>query len=233
MLALVNLPSIALYIALFASFTFGASLNQPRFACAMSMCTGATRFPPLSPSNNNLDAAQLVQYEFLINTTKKIYGDTIITEGADGSLQGPFNQLLYTPTIVQSWTAQQLGAAGLMTSKENEAAVLGILSINRATYGLYAHTLLAQKAGFTLEQVLSMLAGFCATGLSTRESAIYNLAVKLAQMRGPLDQASYDAAFAVLGHEGVEATIQQAAAFSYSAMMLNAGDVCVPQGAGC
>lgn len=94
MLASANLPSIALYIALFASFTFGASLNQPRVACAMSWCTGSTRFPPLSPSNNNLDAAQLVQYEFLINTTKKIYGDTIITEGADGSLQGPFNQLL-------------------------------------------------------------------------------------------------------------------------------------------
>jgi hypothetical protein len=41
---------------------------------------------------------------------------------------------------------------------------------------------------------------------------------------------SYNAAFAVLGREGVAATIQQAAAFMYSAVMLNAGDVCLPEG---
>ena len=76
-----------------------------------------------------------------------------------------------------------------------------------------------------------MLAGHYKTDISARETAIYNLAVKLAHMKGPLDVASYDAAFAVLGREGVAATIQQSAAFSYSAMMLNAGDVCVPVGA--
>jgi hypothetical protein len=41
---------------------------------------------------------------------------------------------------------------------------------------------------------------------------------------------SYNAAFAVLGREGVAAAIQQAAAFMYSAVMLNAGDVCLPEG---
>jgi hypothetical protein len=41
---------------------------------------------------------------------------------------------------------------------------------------------------------------------------------------------SYNVAFAVLGRDGVAATIQQAAAFIYSAMMLNAGDVCLSEG---
>jgi hypothetical protein len=76
-------------LILSASSVFGATL-----ASHMAKCTGATRFPPLSPSNGNLDAAQLVQYDYLANITKVVYGNTIITEDPDGSLQGPFNVLL-------------------------------------------------------------------------------------------------------------------------------------------
>jgi hypothetical protein len=57
-------------------------------------CTGTTRFPHSHPQNGNLDAAQLVQYDYLVNVTKKVYGDTIITENPDGLLQGPFSVLL-------------------------------------------------------------------------------------------------------------------------------------------
>ena len=139
----------------------------------------------------------------------------------------------YTPTIVQPWVNQQLTVAGLLTGIENEAAVLGVLSVIKARYGIYAHTLLAQKAGFTLVQVELMLAGFCPPGITARQAAIYNLAAKLAQMRGPLDSESFNAALAVLGRDGVAGTIQQSAAFMYSAVMLNAGDVCLPDGVGC
>jgi hypothetical protein len=133
----------------------------------------------------------------------------------------------YTPTIVQAWTNQQLSVVGLLTPIENKAAVLGILSINKATYEIYAHTILARKARFTLAQVEAMLEGTRPEGIPV---AIYNLGVKLAQMRGLLDTASHNAAFAVLGREGIASTIQQAAAFMYSALMLNAGDVCLPEG---
>ena len=57
-------------------------------------CTRAARFPPLTPANENLDAAQLVQYDYLVNVTTKVYGNTFITKDADGSLHGPFNVLL-------------------------------------------------------------------------------------------------------------------------------------------
>ena len=63
-------------------------------ALHMTKCTGTTRFPPLSPANGNLDAAKLVQYDYLTNVTKKVYSNTIITEDPDGLLQGPFNVLL-------------------------------------------------------------------------------------------------------------------------------------------
>jgi hypothetical protein len=54
----------------------------------------APRFPPLTPANGNLDADQLVHYEFLADITKKVYGNTIITKDTDGKLEGPFNMLL-------------------------------------------------------------------------------------------------------------------------------------------
>lgn len=53
-----------------------------------------SRFPALTPANGNLDTAHLTQYEFLVDITKKVYGNTIITQDADGSLQGPFNMIL-------------------------------------------------------------------------------------------------------------------------------------------
>jgi hypothetical protein len=136
----------------------------------------------------------------------------------------------YTPTIGQAWTNQQLSVASLLTPIENEAVVLGVLSINNARYGIYAHTILAQKVGFSLVQVKDMLAGIYPEGVPVRQVAIYSLSVKLAQMRGPLDEVSYNDAFAVLGREGVAGAVQQAAAFMYSAVMLNAGDVCLPEG---
>ncbi|THV44336.1 hypothetical protein BGAL_0669g00010 [Botrytis galanthina] len=168
------------------------------------------RFPPLTPSSDNLDEAQLVQYNYLANITKAVYKNTIVTEDADGSLQGPFNMLL-----------------------EAECAVLGVLSVTKATYGIYAHKILAEKAGLTASQVAVMLAGDCPSSVTSRQKAVYEVAAKLARTRGPLDMSSFKAAEAVLGQAGILGAIQQSAAFMYASMMLNAGDVCLPSGVEC
>jgi poly(A) polymerase Pap1 len=52
------------------------------------------RFPALTPAYGNLDSTQLTEYDRLVNITRKVYGNTIITEDAEGALQGPFNILL-------------------------------------------------------------------------------------------------------------------------------------------
>lgn len=116
------------------------------------------------------------------------------------------------------------------TSLEAEAAVLGVLSVTHATYGIYAHTILSEKAGFTSAQVTEMLAGKTPSTITARAAAVYKLAIQLAQTRGPLDTASFNAALSVLGHAGVNAAIQQTAAFMYASIMLNGGDVCAPSG---
>ncbi|KAJ8061325.1 hypothetical protein OCU04_010388 [Sclerotinia nivalis] len=78
-----------------------------------------------------------------------------------------------------------------------------------------------------------MLGGHCPLSVTARQKAVYEIAVKLAKTRGPLDTASFKAAEAVLGQAGILGAIQQSAAFMYASMMLNAGDVCLPSGVGC
>ncbi|ESZ91058.1 hypothetical protein SBOR_8552 [Sclerotinia borealis F-4128] len=239
MLFPIKSSSIALSIALCASTALSLSVTSPRTfssrTCNMasSSCNGDKRFPPLTPVDDNLDAAQLVQYNYLADITKVVYGTTIVTENPDGSLQGPFNMLLYTPTVAQPWVNLQLAVAGLLVSSEAEVAVLGVLSVTKATYGIYAHTILAEKAGLTAAQVKALLVGRCPPSVTKRQEAIYHVAVKLTQTRGPLDIASFKAAEAVLGQAGVLGAVQQSAAFMYASMMLNAGDVCLPSGVEC
>ncbi|KAH6662528.1 hypothetical protein B0J14DRAFT_495980 [Halenospora varia] len=189
-----------------------------------------TRFPALTPAKGNLDAAQVVKYDYLVNITQKVYGNTIITKDPDGSLQGPFGQLLYTPTLVELWVNLQLAVAGNLPASENEAAVLGVLSVNKATYGIYAHTILAQKSGYTAPQVEAMLAGVTPFDITERQAAIHKLAIKMVQLKGPLDTVSFNDALSVLGQVGIEIAIHQTAAFMYAALMLNVGDVCLPSG---
>lgn len=56
--------------------------------------TTKSRFPALTPAKSNLDDSQVVQYDYIVDITQKVYGNTIITKDPDGSLQGPFGQAL-------------------------------------------------------------------------------------------------------------------------------------------
>ncbi|RDW65166.1 hypothetical protein BP5796_09858 [Coleophoma crateriformis] len=181
----------------------------------MTKCTGASRFPPLTPANGSLDETQALEYEYVVNSRRKSMA---------------IRSSPYTPTVLQPWVKLQLAVAALLTPLESEAAVLGVLSVTKAAYGIYAHTLLAEKAGYTLEQVKAMLAGTCPSDITARQGAIHTLAIKLAQTRGPLDMESFESAVSVLGRAGVASAVQQSAAFMYAAMMLNAGDVGLPLG---
>jgi hypothetical protein len=76
-----------------------------------------------------------------------------------------------------------------------------------------------------------MLAGVCPTDITTRQQAAYKLAVKITNLKGPLDAASWKAAVAALGLVGVEGVTQQTAASLLAIIMLNVGDVGVPPNA--
>jgi 4-carboxymuconolactone decarboxylase len=136
----------------------------------------------------------------------------------------------HTPQIASNWINLQLGVTSLLTPTESEAAILGVLSITKAAYGLYAHAILAERAGYTAAQVKAMLSGSCPSDITKRQAACWTLAVKLAQTRGPLDGVAFKEASDVLGTESLAAVIHQVAAFMYTSIMLNAGDVGLPAG---
>ncbi|PQE04239.1 peptidase cysteine serine trypsin protein [Rutstroemia sp. NJR-2017a BVV2] len=197
------------------------------------------RFPPLTPANKNLNGAQGAQYEYLADMTKKTrtaHSKVPSTSSCDHSLlrqtQAPNANTFtsYTPTIVQPWVSLQLATAGLHPATEAEAAAMGVLSVTHAKYGIYAHSILAEKAGYSSVQVKEMLEGRCPADIGAREAAVYKLAVKLAQTRGPLDGESYDDALEVLGREGVLGVVQKAAAFMHASILMNAGNVGLPKG---
>ncbi|KAI9644465.1 hypothetical protein NHQ30_006486 [Ciborinia camelliae] len=156
----------------------------------------------------SLKSSRPILYNYLANITKKVYDTTLVTEDADGSLQGPFNLLLYTPTVTQPWVNLHLTVAGLLVPSEAESAVLGDLSIAKVRYGIYAHTILAEKAGLNPAQITAILAGECSSCVIARQEAVYQVAVKLAQTRGLLDTESFNAVEAVLGKAGVLGAIQ-------------------------
>jgi hypothetical protein len=75
-----------------------------------------------------------------------------------------------------------------------------------------------------------MLAGVTPLDITKRQATIYELAIKMAQLKGPLDSTSFGSAVSVLGLVDIESVIQQTAAFMYAALLLNVGDVRLPSG---
>ncbi|PQE19182.1 hypothetical protein CJF30_00007518 [Rutstroemia sp. NJR-2017a BBW] len=195
----------------------------------MSENSNTPRFPHLTPTSD-LNETQLTTYNYLLAGTRAVYSGVIVTEAADGSLHGPFGLLMHTPSIASNWINLQLSISSLLTPPESEAAVLGVLSITQAAYGVYAHAILAEKAGYTAAQVQAMLSGTCPSDITSRQAACWSLGVKLAQTRGPLDEVAFRGARDVLGTETLAAVIHQVGAFVYTSVMLNAGDVGLPDG---
>jgi hypothetical protein len=76
-----------------------------------------------------------------------------------------------------------------------------------------------------------MLAGKVPADITPRQKAAYILAVKITNLKAPLDAASWKTAVAALGLTGVEGVTQQTAASLLSIIMLNVGDVGVPPNA--
>ncbi|CAG8971357.1 hypothetical protein HYALB_00005976 [Hymenoscyphus albidus] len=224
--------SVPLTVAIFANSVNSLAMELPREAANAVLpkdCASVSRFPPLSPTIGNLSASQAEQYTVIDNALTRFYGNTIVTKNPDGSFTGPFGQLMYTtPTVVQNFINLNVGVAQNLPASENEACVLAILSVIKAPFAIYAHTILGQKAGFTLKQVKSMLAGKCPYDVTPRQAAAYKLAVKITNLRGPLDSASFDEAVSVLGRVGVEGITQQTATSLLAVIMLNVGDIGVP-----
>lgn len=110
----------------------------------------------------------------------------------------------------------------------HEIAILVTVTGAKAHYGMYAHTMLAQRFGVTDEQIAQLMAGAKPAGLGERESAAYDLAVALNGV-GAIAGSVYDHSVAVLGQDGFNALVMAVGMFKMVGTILNAYNEPVPE----
>jgi 4-carboxymuconolactone decarboxylase len=116
----------------------------------------------------------------------------------------------------------------LLTPLERELAILAVGAHTQCLYEIYAHSILAQKAGLSDAQVRAAAKGETPGGLSESEKVVFEFARRLVQGRGPVEEEMNDRAVEIMGRERVLILTQLVSIYSYVCLMLNAGAVGVP-----
>ncbi|MCJ1390654.1 hypothetical protein MMC18_003515 [Xylographa bjoerkii] len=149
----------------------------------------------------------------------------------DGNLLGPYSSLHYTPELIDPW----FGLAGAVVGqarfsvKEREISILAVLAAYDAPFVLYAHSEIAVVCGLSKEQVQQAIDGKVPVGLSEQEAMVYELSLKLASFRGPLDRESFNRAENVLGKAKIAGLAHLVTGYIHVAMLTNIGDGAVPE----
>ena len=112
--------------------------------------------------------------------------------------------------------------------RSRELASLAVTAVFDVPFIRYAHSQVGLKLGLSKEQVTSAFSGRTPDCLTETEVAIYELALKLARARGPLDKESWVVAETKLGREGAARVGHVVAWFVYNCTLLNLGAVEVP-----
>lgn len=113
--------------------------------------------------------------------------------------------------------------------REKELCIIAVLSQYDVPFVHYAHSQIGVWVGFSKEQVQDAFHGKVPEGLSSRESAIYRLALTLAELRGPLSDARFEEARTFLEREDVVGIVHIVSGYVYVAMLSNVSVAGVPQ----
>lgn len=150
---------------------------------------------------------------------------------ADGQLIGPFNVMLRSPLLSQASNAMT-AAEGQHTSlseRVRQVVILTVGAVWQAAYELYAHTAVAEKAGFDMPTIQGLVAGQKPASLSKEESVAYDFTHALAtkhQIAAPL----YEQTLATFGEKGVVDMIYLAGQYMTVSSLLNTFAVPAPAG---
>jgi alkylhydroperoxidase/carboxymuconolactone decarboxylase family protein YurZ len=114
--------------------------------------------------------------------------------------------------------------------REKELCILAVLAEYDAPYLLYAHSNIAVRLGLTEAQVQAAVHGTLPTGLTERESAVYGLALKLASLRHPMDDESFEQARKALERDEIAGVAHIVSGYIYVAMLTNLSNLGKPEG---
>ena len=120
-----------------------------------------------------------------------------------------------------------LNQSGL-SLRSRELAILAVLAVYEIPFVLYAHTIIALKAGLSDAQIALAVKGEMPESIEEGERVAYATALELAKGRGPLDEEMWKTAEARLGKVGTARVAQVVGLYLYVGTFMRLGDVPAP-----
>ncbi len=150
-------------------------------------------------------------------------------ETFDGKLIGPFNAMLRSPEIAAAsmGITSAEGKHSSLSEKVRQVVILTVGAVWQAAYELYAHTAVAEKAGFDEATIQTLVAGQKPTTLAAEESVAYDFTHRLATTH-QIDTELYEQAIVTFGEKGVVDMIFLAGQYMTISSLLNTFAVPAP-----
>ena len=154
-----------------------------------------------------------------------------VVQSADGTLIGPFNPLLESPEMSESFWDWQRGEGQhtTLSEREREVVILAVGAVWRASYELYSHSAVARTTGLSPEQVETLASGRMADQLSTREQCAWRFARQLTAERR-IEQPLYDETAELFRTHGISDMLHLIGAYQTVCGLLSTFAIPTPEG---
>ncbi|MDQ1545916.1 MAG: 4-carboxymuconolactone decarboxylase [Actinomycetota bacterium] len=149
----------------------------------------------------------------------------------EGRLHGPFNPMLFSPTLGAAM--QSTGAAiryhSTLSERQREIAILLMAHHERSNFEWIAHVDVGRAAGLTEPEIEALIHGSVATTFSAEESCVAELTLSLIA-RGDIDSDLFESATSVVGHVQIVEVIYLVGYYRSLAMSLRSLRIPLPPG---
>ncbi|MEU6404190.1 carboxymuconolactone decarboxylase family protein [Streptomyces sp. NPDC046985] len=152
-----------------------------------------------------------------------------VAKDAEGHPVGPFNPVLYSPDLAQSFLAFQ-SSEDAHTSLDDRIRQIVILTVGsawQAAYEMYAHSAVGRRSGLSEREIDDLTHGRAPEGLSDTEHAAFDFTRQLTSDRRISDEC-WTRAHSLMGPEGVVDALFLIGAYQTVCGILNAVEVPVP-----
>jgi 4-carboxymuconolactone decarboxylase len=187
------------------------------------------RLPLLDPQA--LSPQQKETYDRL-NTTWVAWADSVPFQSKteDGRFIGPFNPILFSPTISSSFLdfqeTEQKDTS--LSQRVRQVVILAVGAVWKANYELYAHSAAARKVGISEDAIRTLATGGLPDDLSDEEKIAQRYARQLSAEHH-VDAALYSAAERTFGHRGLVEIAYLTGAYHTVCALLNAFEIPAPR----
>jgi 4-carboxymuconolactone decarboxylase len=186
------------------------------------------RLPLLEPSA--LSAAQKETYERLNRTWIPWANDVPFqSKLEDGRLIGPFNPILFSPSISSSFLDLQETEQNntSLSQRVRQVVILAVGAVWKSNYELYAHAAAARKAGISEDAIRVLTIGGLPNELSDQEKIAQRYARQLSAEHH-VDAALYSAAEHAFGQRGLVEITYLTGLYHIVCSLLNAFEIPAP-----